>query len=300
MGKARAMAAACWLAGGCAATIPPLDHLPVQCEGPWRSEAAPPGPAEYIELLVRGYDPVRRTVTIPALDCTGAQVRWEGPALACADSSLAQTALSERPLGAGDVITSPVAERYTLLWIPTTRYAAGDAAGPVALVRAGEHRLEVAALGVLRAYPRGARLRLEVMGGLRVLVAEGEICAGEEAASCVRAARLVPLRQGRFAPEPLLDGDGRCQSPAWFDLARSEARRAEGRAARLDFSAALIFSPAGLTVDEQVVLQEVAGRSGGPPPRVLHRAQSSRAVQWREGRLVASGPSLWSRMAQER
>jgi hypothetical protein len=154
MGDARMVLAASFLAAGCAASLPPLSQLPAVCESPWRSGAAPPSPEEMTLLLLRGYDPATRTVTRPALDCTGAQVRWESPALACADSTLAQTPLSERPLGAEDVIISPVGEGHSLLWIPTTRYAAGDAAGPVGLVRDGEHRLEVVALGVLRAYPR--------------------------------------------------------------------------------------------------------------------------------------------------
>lgn len=286
------------LLAGCVPPMPPPEPRPDLCESPWRSDPAAPSALSRVELLLRGYDPATRTVTSPPLDCTGAQVRWDGPVFACSDSGLASTALSARPLGAEDVISAPARNEHTLLWVPTARYASGDAAGPVALVKEGEHRSQVVHLGVLRAYPRNARLRLESLGGVGVLVAEGESCAGDDPAGCVRAARIVPLLRSRFTPQSMVDADGRCLSPAWVELYRSETRRIGGRPARVELTAALQFTAAGLDIDEQVVVQEVAGKPGGPPPRTLHRAQAIRTVRWRDGKLVASGPSLWVRMGQ--
>jgi hypothetical protein len=237
---------------------------------------------------------------VPALDCTGAQVRWNGPALACEDGPGARTTLPDRPLASADVLTTPISPTRTLVWIPTIRFASGDALGPVALVESAGFRLRVLALGPLRAYPQHARLRLEALGEKKVLVAGGELCPSAEPASCVRAARVVPLRGDRFVPEPFLGTDGKCLSPAWLDLARQEERHGETRRERLELGASLSFDSAGLTVEEQVVIQDPGASPGGAPARTVHRAQSTRTVRWVADRLVVSGTPLWSRMTQGR
>ncbi|OFX21916.1 MAG: hypothetical protein A2V77_20615 [Anaeromyxobacter sp. RBG_16_69_14] len=237
---------------------------------------------------------------MPALDCTGAQVRWNGPALACEDGAVARAALPDRPLATTDVLATPVSPTRTLVWIPTSRFASGDALGPVALVEAVGSRLRVLALGPLRAYPQHARLRLEALGERKVLVAEGELCSSAEPASCVRAARLVPLRDDRFVSEPLLGTDGKCLSPAWFDLSHQEQRRSETRRERLELGASLSFGGTHLAIEEQVVVLDLGANPEGAPARIVHRAQSTRTVRWVADRLVVSGTSLWTRMTQGR
>jgi len=290
-----------WLAAGMmvagCARVPEPELVAGQCVMERQGTAERPDVAGWIALLLRGVDPVTRRVTTPALDCTGAQVRWEGPALACDDSALARTALPERPLVPEDVITSPARERETLVWIVTSRFASGEAVGPVALVDARGGVYRAVALGVLRAFPRKARLRLEQLGTQWVLVAEGELCAGADGSSCLQAARLMPLRQGRFESQPLQGADGACVSPAWFETARQETRRAEGRWERLELRASLVFGPAGLEIEESVAVTEVADRNAAQGSRLLRRAQATRTVHWDGGRLRASDGPLWSRVA---
>lgn len=252
----------------------------------------------FIALVMRGFDAATRRVTSPPLDCTGAQVRWEGPALRCDDGHAANTVLPDRPLGPADVVTTPVSPAVSLVWIVTTRYASGDAAGPVALVWGVGAQLRVVAVGVLRAYPERARLRLEDVGATRVLVAEGEVCAGGGDGGCVRAARLVPLRGDRFVPVPLAGEDGHCVSPAWFDLSRRELRPARGGIERLELTAGLAFAGGGLTVEEQAVVHDAVEGAGRTSSRVLHRAQATREVRWEGGRLVTNGLPLWWRLSR--
>lgn len=271
--------------------------LPTLCVLERPAGAGEPDAATWMALLLRGYDAATRRVTSPPLDCTGAQVRWDGPAFRCDEGSAATTLLPDRPLDAGDVVTSPVSADSTLVWVATTRFATGDAAGPVALVTSARARLRVVALGVLRGYREDVRLRLEDLGPTKVLVADGKLCAGTEHGACIRASRLVPLRGARFVPMPLVGEDGQCLSAAWFDIARRERRRSSRGWEWMDFSATMAFSGGRLAVEEQVVVHDAPVGEERAPAHVLNRAQSTRQVRWEPDRLVASGTALWWRVA---
>lgn len=283
------------LAAGCAGTRTPRS-LPSLCETE-RTGPGEPDAAEWIRLILRGVDPETRRVTSPAIDCSGAQVRWEGPALACQDGTLARTALPDRPLAVEDVVTGPAGPGLRLVWIVTGRYASGEAVGPVALVDEGGRTLRVVALGALRAYPRAARLRLEQLGRQTVMVAEGESCGAQDQASCLRAARLLPLSGARLVPTPVTRAEGGCLAPAWLELARREVRRTEGRWEQVELGSQLIFSPAGLEIEELVAVGELPSREAVRPSRLLHRAQGTRTVRWQDGRLVGDGEPLWLKLA---
>ena len=282
------------MALGCAASRPP---------------PAPPAPALCVQdrdgngtwsaLLLRGIDPATQRATTPALDCTGSQVRWDGPALACEDGTLARATLPERPIAAADVIITPVSSDQSLVWVVTNRYASGDALGPVALVETTARQHRVLAIGPLRAYPQRTRLRLETLGDRKVLVAEGEACASADPASCAQAARIVPLRGDRFVPQALREDDGRCTSPAWLDLLRRDPRPAGSGWERLDLAATLAFEGPVLTVDEQVIVHELASGAGATT-RVLRRAQAQRTIRWSGDILTVTGPALLGQMANQR
>jgi hypothetical protein len=296
MQTAKTIVGALAVAASACATLPP--RPPALCALEQAPTAVETNYETWIALVLRGYDRATGKVTVPALDCTGAQVRWDGPALACEDGALARTELTERQVGPSDVITATLADGSTLVWIPTRRYASGDAMGPVALIERTEGRLEVMVVGALRASPRGARLRVERMAETRVLVAEGESCLATDRTSCTRSARLVPMRDGRFVPTQVLGTEGHCQSPAWFDLSRRERRRGANGWELLELTATMGFGAGGLGIEERLVVQDLGKEPGASPIRVLHRAQASRAIKLVDGRLLASEGALWSRLVQ--
>ncbi|HEY6006175.1 MAG TPA: hypothetical protein VIV57_25070 [Anaeromyxobacter sp.] len=283
-----------------------LAVLLASCAGvrhPWPEEtkcelsgpdATASGYEKWVKLLLRGYDPESRKVTSPALDCTTSQVRWEAPAFACFDNALATTVLPPRPLGEADVIVSRIGEGFGIAWVITNRFASGDALGPVAVVEQKEDRLLVHALGALRAYPEHTTLRLEKLGDLTVLVAEGQLCASKDPATCVRSARVMPLRGDRFSPEPLFSEAGACASPAWFDLDRRESATLDtGWTRRNTLAASLVFGPQGLRVEEQLVVQDLDPKDKQARPRLFRKADGERTVKAVEAKLVTTGRSVW-------
>jgi hypothetical protein len=298
MMKRLAITAGVAVALGCAATRPPpAPPAPALCVQDRGTATGSEEVGTWTVLLLRGLDPATQRATTPALDCTGTQVSWDGPAIACdEDGSLARTLLPERPIVAGDVIVTRISPDQSLVWVVTNRFASGDALGPVALVETSARQHRVLAMGPLRAYPQRSRLRLETLGDRQVLVAEGEVCGAADPASCARAARLVPLQGDRFVPQPLVGPDGRCVSPAWFDLVRREPRPVGSRWERLDLSATLGFEGPGLDVDEQVVVHELASASR-PATRVLRRAQAQRSIRWAGKSLAVTGPALLGQMS---
>jgi hypothetical protein len=283
---------------GCAASRPAPTQVPALCVQDRTAGADTDDFRRWTTLVLRGVDPTTQRATSPALDCTGTQVRWEGPALACEDGLLARTAIPERAIAASDVIVAPISSDRTLVWIVTSRFASGEALGPVALVETTSRQLRVVALGPLRAYPLRARLHLETLGDREVLVAEGDSCVSAGAETCSRAVRLVPIRAGRFVSQPLVGEDRRCVSPAWFDVLRRDVRPAGTGWERVDLAATLTFEGEVLLLDEQVVVNETDGPAGATL-RVLRRAQAQRVVRWTGDILTVSAPPLLGQMIHQ-
>ncbi|MFL5275551.1 MAG: hypothetical protein ACJ79O_00240 [Myxococcales bacterium] len=263
------------------------------CEGAIDRNAPSVEPATWFALLVRGYDPRTGAVTTPAVDCTGTQVRWDAPAALCIDGAVTRTLLPARPLDARDLVVTSYAENIQLVWVMTARYAVGDALGPVAIVERKGGDLVVRAAGVLRAYRDRVKLRLEKVGRTEILVAEGERCARSDASTCQRGARLVPLHGDRFEPEAFVSDAGACVSPAWVDLSREESERLDFGRRRFQLAASLAFEPSLIRVDEEVVIHDSDPSKPATPPRLFRRAHADRTITVSDGKMVASGQSLW-------
>jgi hypothetical protein len=204
-----------------------------------------------------------------------------------------------KPLTAKDVIVSPIDKNKQLVWIITTRFATGDALGPLAIVERLENKsFAVRALGPLRANPLQVSLRLRKIGKLEVVVAEGDQCASTAPSSCRRAARLVPLRGTRFSPEPLLSKNGTCLAPAWINLSRQElVPLKSGRQRHVKLETAMLFSNAAeLSIQEQVTVHD--SKPGVTSPQLPYRAESEIYVKAIGNRLFCSDTPLWNRIME--
>lgn len=292
--------AAASLAAGCAAAEHPWSGSSV-CEVDRRPDEAIPA-AAWIGILVKGWDPATRRATSPAVDCSGAQVRWDAPALLCQDGSVARTLLPDRPLGADDVVVVPLGEAFRIVWVVTNRFASGDGLGPAAVVELRKSHLVVRAVGHLRANVLRPKLRLAKIGTAEVLVAEGEVCASNDPASCARSARVMPLvGTERFMPAAVIDAGGACVSPAFFHLGREESEPlSSGWRRRYRLDATLDFAQAGAVLKEQVVVHDVDPRHPNTPARLFRRADADTELRFDGRSFVSGGPTLWTRMLEAR
>lgn len=294
------LALAIALAAGCAAPEHPWSGSAV-CEVDRRPDEAVPATA-WIGILVKGFDAASGRATSPAVDCSGAQVRWDAPALLCQDGSVARAMLPDRPLGADDVVVVPLGEAFRIVWVVTNRFASGDGLGPAAVVELKKSHLVVRAIGHLRASTLRPKLRLARIGASEVLVAEGEVCATNDPASCARSARVMPLvTPERFMPAAVVDAGGACVAPALFHLGREEAEPLPSgwrRKYRLD--ATLDFSPVGAVLREQVVVNDFDPKHPNTPARLYRRAESEMELRFDGRSFVSAGPTLWARMLEAR
>jgi hypothetical protein len=251
----------------------------------------------WVQLLLRGYDKETHRATSPAIDCTGAQVKWDAPALACNDTATARAQLPDKPITEADVVVNQITPELRLVWVITNRFASGDALGPAAIVEIRPTYIIVRAVGPLRANAQRVKLRLEKLGKTEALIAEGEQCASKDPASCVKAARLLPYWQRRFMADLVSSEGGTCLQPTLFYLAREESSKLEsGWRRRFRLTGALLFDPQGFMVQEELVAQDYDPKSPTTPPQTFRKAHSDQTVRLVEGRLVGDKPSLWTKM----
>jgi hypothetical protein len=173
----------------------------------------------------------------------------------------------------------------------------------VALVSSRKDETVVHALGVLRAFPTRARLRLARLGAVELLVAEGENCgsAGGAAKTCDRALRLMSLRGDRFLPEQVVSDQGACAAPGFLFTQREESERLEsGWRRRHELTAAVEFRPDAIVVQELLLVRDSDPRQPTTPGRLFRRAEDQLTISWQNGRLTSNSTSLWTRMMSDR
>jgi hypothetical protein len=290
----------CALLTGCAAQ--PASRLCV-AEAAMDAKVIPT-PDDWFALLLHGFEREQGLAPRPALDCSGSPVIWQEPqAEECREPGpeakpLPPTRLTEEDLIL-HMVQAPVQADLRLVWVVARRFENGEGLGPVGLVERTEQGFVVRALGSLRAYPRDAQLRLESAGDFTVLVAEGEVCTDAVPAVCRRMARVLPLRQGRFFSEAVVNGDGACLGPAWFPLSREQVLvLPRGLHRKIEFTSTLAVKPEGIVIDEQVAMHDLDPNQPSMPPLLYRRSQAQRVLKVKDARLVGTGPSLWVRLME--
>lgn len=247
-------------------------------------DGKPPPASLWLSLLLRDYDPEQARVPAPAHACSGDRVALSAdPCGHAGPPATPVERLDDRALVFGEA-----GDGVLLVWAMTHRNAAGDALGPVALVRHSPTSIAVHALGILEAPPNGPLLSLLDAGARRYLVAEGERCPDTPPDACVREARILALDGPRFVPSAYYDANARCiESPRLPLLRRLPVPGPDERSVvdrRL-----IAVDDQGLYVHEQ--LEIFTG------DRLLRRAEETRRIDFRDGHLVVDAPSLWSRLS---
>ncbi|MDY7230950.1 hypothetical protein [Hyalangium rubrum] len=260
----------------------------------WRPEAL-------FQLLINGYDKSTGRVPLPPTDCMGTPILWQDPAPGeCGETAPDATPLPIQPLTVEEMIVTEMRLDLKLVWAVVRRYSNGEAIGPVALVEATPRGLAVRALGTLKAMPKSARLRLERIGGIEVLLVDGERCWGpEEGKTCQRMVRIMPLRGNRFVAEPLVGQDGKCMQPANIALSRAGSQMLPSKWLRkYEYTAALSVAPDGIRVAEQVTAKDSDPKQPSSPPRLFRKAQGDRLIQVNQSRMAVDRTSVWNQLLE--
>ena len=283
---------------GCA-TVP----RPAMCEAAVSArERSFPTPHTWFGLLLHGFDAKRSVAPRPSMDCSGAPVAWEEPqADECREAGPQPTPLPpSEQLTEEDLVLETLQANQRIAWVITRRYLNGEGLGPVALVETTKTGFTVRALGSLRGLTQNVRMRLERVGGTQVLVAEGEACTQEEPQVCRRAARILPLRGGRFFSEAVSGADRTCLGAAWFPLSREQTLELpNGWRRKFELTSTLSFGADAISVQEQVAVSDSDPSQPSIAARLYRRAQNERKLTVEDNVLVGSAPSLWTRMLEQ-
>lgn len=258
-------------------------------------------PEALFQLLINGYDPGTGRVPLPPTDCMGTPILWQDPAPGeCSVTEPEGTPLPVQPLTVDDMIITEMRLDQKLVWAIVRRFSNGEAMGPVALVDATPRGLAVRALGTLKALPKSARLRLERIGGIEVLLVDGERCWGkDDPKMCQRMVRMMPLRGNRFVAEPLVGQDGKCMQPANIALSRTATQPLTGKWLRkYEFTAALTVAPDGVHVAEQIAAKDSDPKQPSTPARLFRKAQDERIIQVNQSRMSVDRPSVWTQLLE--
>ncbi|MFL5352663.1 hypothetical protein [Archangium sp.] len=282
---------------GCA-TVP----KPKLCEAVVGAhEASYPTPDTWFSLLLHGFDPKHGAAPRPPVDCSGAPVAWEEPSAdECREAGPQPKPLPPKErLDETDLILETTQANERLVWAITRRFDNGEGLGPVALVERTKLGFVIRGLGSLRGMTDNVKLRMEHVGSTDVLVAEGDACTQEEPRVCRRAARILPLRSGRFFSEAVSDSERACLGAGWFPLAREQIfELPSGLRRKFELTATLVFNPDAIVVQEQVSVSDSDPKQPAIPERLYRRAQNERKLTVEDNVLVGTTPSLWARMVE--
>ncbi len=266
------------------------------------NERSFPTPDTWFTLLLHGFDVERGAVPRPPVDCSGAPVAWQEPAVdECREPGPQPTPLPPKErLSEEDLVLETLQANQRLVWVITRRYSNGEGLGPVAMVETTANGFSVQALGSLRAMTQNTRLRLEHVGDTDVLVAEGDACTDEEPQVCRRSARVLPLRRGRFFFETVSNEERACLGSAWFPLSRVQVfELPNGLHRKFELTSTLTFESNTITVQEQVTVSDSDPKQPSIPERLYRRAQAERKLKLAENALIGSEASLWTRILEQ-
>lgn len=244
-----------------------------------------PRPAVWRALLLSGPDRQPRQ-SPPWRACTGELIApVPDPCEPRLGEPVPLAALDDR-----DLVFGEAGDGKLLVWAITHHSPTGDGLGPVALVQYSAASIAVQALGMLEAPPTGTVLSLLDAGAGRYLVAEGERCPDAAPNACIREARILALDGRRFVPSAYYDANATClESPRLPLFRRSPV---PGSDTRIVVDRRMIAAdPQGLFFQEELEIFD--------GDRLLRRAAESRRVDYRDGRLIVSAPSLWARLAAQ-
>ncbi|MEO7034521.1 MAG: hypothetical protein ABI548_11490 [Polyangiaceae bacterium] len=229
-------------------------------------------PTDYWSLVLPSYDPGSSTIDRSAPDCAGHDV-FSSPLFQ--DVEGPRTGLIPAPTE--DLVESPGANDFRVLWLRVAHFSNGDAGGPLALARPREGTAELYAIGTYRGNATTSHFSIERLGP-RILVT-----AGDDACSSAKPGQACQTKLAVF-----LMNAGRLLPVADLTLDRIEYGTAPGIAGPIQYrmTATPFFEPKALRVAEQVVVRDSTQTA-------IRKSNLDRRFELKGSALVASTGSLW-------
>jgi len=151
-------------------------------------------PEDYWSLVLPTFDAGANSVDRSSPDCSGRAV-FDKPELADAEGGRSGSIIVKPETA----VIAPVADGLRIVWLPTHRFANGEAAGPLALLRPREGFAEVYATGFYRGQEKTSRFALERMGPRFVVTVGNEGCAAAKGKTCESVLKVYVMRSGVLA-----------------------------------------------------------------------------------------------------
>lgn len=197
-----------------------------------------------------------------------------------------------------DIIMDSAGDDRMLLWAATDELVSGEVEGAAALALWTEKSLEVHAVGMLRGYRTGARMKLHNIGATPVLVLTGDRCDADNA--CVSIAQVVPILNRRLAELPLWESDRGCIGRAQFVLDRREERDlGNGTTRRFVLTRSLELTDEGVFVNDLLRMDDLRNDSPDAEPKPFRKVSARRPLLLGPDRLLLEDEDLWERSLRD-
>lgn len=269
---------------------------------------------EWADLAVRSYNEGQTT----SQNCVGDTLQWRRTDTACdvhePDDEAPPDAVpvTEESVVVGRSDSAMVRP----VWVITHEFEDGDGFGPVILTERDDQGVAVRAIGSLRMPVERARLRLRETGGRRVVVADGERCPEEDESAnedppedvqdgeqteereptCLRYARLLPVRGDALQSPEVRTRDGHCLGPAQVYLSRERTVPLEnGWERTFRLAASMEYRGGVIIVHEQVTAEDADPRDPGRPARQFRTTDADRVLFLERGGIRSQGLPLFER-----
>ena len=234
-------------------------------------------PEDYWSLVLPSYDTGASTIDRSAPDCAGREV-FSNAMFQDADGS--RTGVI--PAKPDDLLVTPGANDFKVLWLRAQTFNNGDAAGPLALARPREGTAEVYAIGLYRGNPTTSRFAIERLGPRMLVTASDEGCTSvKPGQACQTRLDVYLMTAGQLVPS------------ANLVLDRIQYGTSPGIAGTVQYrmTTTPVFADKVLRVTEQVVVRDATQTA-------VRKSNLDRTFTLKGGALVPSAGSLWDQVVE--
>jgi hypothetical protein len=230
-------------------------------------------PNEYWSLLLPSFDDAAKTLDPSGEDCSGRRSL----------ASLSPQGVDRMTVDPDKLTLAAAADGMKVLWLQSHAMDDNTSSGLLALIRQLDSYLEVYAVGTHRGRPLGTQFTLERMGPRLVINALEEDCSGEGQERRCRATSSVYLM-----------GTGALAAAATYPIEQIASASAPGGLGMLEYR---FSASADYRADAIALTEHLSVRSKGQGE--IRSSDLERAFHLKDGQLIASGESLWTKTLTE-